>query len=53
MKFILLEFKEYNPVYDTKNKILHLYGKVKVKDLIALKILLKTTNTEIKDIRIN
>ena len=53
MKYILSAFEKYDIKYDAKNKILHLYGKVNVLDFVVLKALLKKSNIELNDIRVN
>jgi hypothetical protein len=53
MELILSFFKEYHAEYNPCSKIIHLYGKVLVKDFMALKRMLKSVTEEVKDIRIN
>lgn len=53
MNVILTAFREYRPKYDKELKILHLYGKVRVKDFVKLRALLKSVRAEVEDIRVN
>ena len=53
MDLILSFFKEYHAEYNRRYKIVQLYGKVLVKDFMALKRMLKCVTEEVKDIRIN
>lgn len=53
MKVILELYKEYYPSYNVRHKILSLYGKIPVREFVALKELLKSVREEVKDIRVN
>lgn len=53
MRYIIREFLIYRPRYDEENKIFHLYGKVKVKDFMTIRRLIKKFKIEVNDIRVN
>ena len=53
MKIILDRFEKYYPEYDAKDKILHLYGKIPMKEWMELRFLIKLYNIELNDLRVN
>lgn len=53
MQLILNKFEKYYPVYDAKEKELHLYGKIPMKEWMELRLLIKMYNIELNDLKVN
>lgn len=53
MKIILDRFKKYYPEYDAKDKELHLYGKIPMKEWMELRLLIKVYNIELNNLIVN